>query len=333
LGQIYQLWNLTYDPTDTSNPDGVYTPYTFVPAGHAGAANMSMTRDWGRRESVMSIPEMDGVLSAHGRRSGPSSARYATFSFRVFTNGDNDAAYALLAAQVAPELPQRLVYRTDAGALWFTEGYDAAIKHTLTAANSWGAGGYCDFAVTWRIRPYWTKRFSEAADVWGSAAETFDSANDETFILPGTTTIASGAQTFTVDARGTAGFDLPTLPDTAPTFYFAGPLGGTGGFLVQNYNALVRDSNGVMQPMMFTVPYQLPDANHAAALNFATQTFQLTSGQYFRPVKPLDSQGRSYQRDYFHIMPGVVNNCVVIGLGSGALTGGIVQIDWYKKFA
>jgi hypothetical protein len=333
VGHLYQLWDLNYDPTDTSNPRGTYTPYDFTSVGHSGIAKGSMTRDWGRRESVQVIPGMDSVLDGNGRLPAPMDRRDVTFSFTVWTNGDNDAAESLLRAQVAPGYPQRLVYRTDSDTLWYTVGYNPSIKQTSAAENNWGDGGECNFAVTWRIRPYWTPRYSQAADLWQFAPEAFAADNSETFISPGTTAVTSGAQSFLVDATGTAGFDLPTLPDTAPTFFFAGPLGGTGGFVVQNYNAMVRDTNGVLHPMMFTVPYQLPDSSHAAALNFATQTFQLTSGTYFRPVKPLDANGRSYQRGYFEVTPGVVNNCVVVALGSSPLTGGSIQIDWYKHFA
>jgi hypothetical protein len=327
LGYLSALWDITKDPDDSTAP---YTPYSFVPAGHLSPINMSMQRDFGRRESIMSIPEMDGVISGHGRHAGPTDVRYITFGFRVFTNGDNDAAYDLLAAQVAPGFPQRLVYQMDSGTLWFTVGYTPSIKQTVTSADNWGAGGYCDFSVTWRIRPDWWLRYSETVDVWLPNEGTFDVANDETFSNDGMTVITSTSQAFTLDARGIAGTNLPTIPDYGAKFYIVGPAGGSAGIGVANNNATVLDGNGASQPVFFTLPFNLPTANDSAFLDFGSQTFyHTTGGTYatFRPFKP------DYQAHYFRVQPGVLNNCVVTAFGSSPLTGGSVTADWRRKRA
>jgi hypothetical protein len=324
LGIIKEIWKYDTDPGDAANP---YTPYAFVPTGHTSAANTSFSRDFARRESIVSIPGADGVADAYGRTPGPIDKREATFGFRVFTtDGDLDKAYDLIAAWVAPGYPQRLIYITDAG---YTRVYYVAnprYQHTLASANSWGRGGFVDFAVTWRVLKV-RAPFSEASDRFTSTTETFNPAHDETFGSNGTTVIASPTQGFSIDARGTAGLDLPTLADRAPKIVIHGPAGGTGGFTVQNFAATTRDTNGIAQPVQFTVPFYLPTASDSASFDFAAQIF-LHNGVPFRPTKP------NYQREWFRVEPGVVNSCAFIGLPQGfGLTGGRIFIDWYRYFA
>jgi hypothetical protein len=327
VGQLYQLWKADVDPDDPVNG---YVPYSFIPTGHAGIANMTMTRDFARRESVMVIPGMDGVLDGYGRIPGPMDRRDQSFTFRVFTSDGNlDAAYDLLAAQVAPGYPQRLVYLTDSGTQWFTVGSNPRIQHTLTAANNWGHGGYCDFTVTWRIRPDWRPRYSEASQVFHSVTSF---AASTTFGSLGATTIASTSQPFSVDARGTAGTDLPTLPDSGATITLTGPCGGANGLLVLNYSATAYDSAGTAQPLYFIIPFNLPTSHDSCSLKFASQTF-LHNGVPFRPQKPLDGAGLSYQREWFRIEPGILNSCHVNALGASPLVGGKITVDFWRKRA
>lgn len=324
MGWLSALWQLDVDPTDGAAP---YTPYSFVPLGHRSPINMSMQRDFGRRESIMSVPSMDGVLSGHGRRAGPTDVRYVTFSFRVFT-ADLDAAYDLLAAQVAPGVPQRLVYQMDSGALWFTIGYTPSIKQTVTAANSWGAGGYCDFAVTWRIRPDWRPRYSETAPPTYSAtnSEVYRTDNSETYSMQGVTNITLATTPFTMDSTGVAGVNLPTIDDTGPAFYITGPAGGSLGIAVANYSAMIADKLGVMQPTYFTIPFNLPTAHDTAYCDFAKQSFY-HNGTPFRPLKP------DYQHGWFIVKAGIVNQCTVGALGTSPLTGGQITHDFWRKRA
>jgi hypothetical protein len=294
---------------------------------------MSMGRDWGRRESIQSIPGMDSVLDQYGRLPGPQDRRDMTFGFRVFTNGDNDAAYDLLAAQVAPGVPQRLVYQTDSDPLclspWYTVGSNPRIQHSLTAANSWGHGGFVDFQVTWRIRPDWRPRFSETAEIF-HAASTFAASTH--FGALGTTVIAADPQPFSIDARGTAGSDLPTLPDTGPTITLTGPCGGATGLVIVNDSYTVRDTAGTLHSLTFGLPFSLPTSADSCILKFAGQSFT-HNGVAFRPTRPLDANGLSYQREYFRVVAGVLNSCRVFAQGGGALTGGAIKVDFWKKRA
>jgi hypothetical protein len=266
---------------------------------------------------------MDSVLDGNGRNPGPMDRRAQPFSFRVFTNGDNDAAYDLLAAQMAPGVPQRLVYQTDSGALWYTVGSNPRIQHTLAAANSWGAGGYVDFTVTWRIRPDWRPRFSQASDIWGTNDGIWG-VSDGIWGSAFTVTLSSNPCSFTLDATGVAGSTLPTIPDTAPTITITGPFGGTGGIGLYNLSAYFRFTDGSLQPYQLILPYQCPSAHDTYALNLASQTF-LFNGVPFRPQRPL---GQPY---WWIVKPGIVNNCTIQAAGGGALTGGSVAIDWWKK--
>jgi len=287
---------------------------------------MSMQRDFGRRESLMSIPGMDSALSGHGRRSGPIDTRYETFGFRVVTP-DLDAAYSLLAAQVLGGRPVRLVYRTDSGALWYTIGYTPSIKHTLTAKNS-GLTPHADFSVTWRIRPYWTLRYSEASDIW--TENPGDLWTEDATDLWGAgfvTAIADtggGVTTFNIDATGTAGANLPTLPDTGPVITINGPAGGAVGIQIVNYATTVIDTGGAITPGYFGMPQLL--AGQSALLDCGAQSFTI-QGVPFRPVK------RVFQPGYLRIEAGKVNTIQVQPIGASPLFGGAINIDWYRKFA
>lgn len=273
----------------------------------------------------MAIPGMDSVLDGYGRIPGPMDRRDVSFSFRVFTNdGDLDKAYDLLAAAIAPGYPVRLVYTTDAGEQWFTVGSNPSIKHTLTSANNWNHGGYCDFVVAWRIRPDWWTRYSENVSVWPLVPTTFHVANDEVFSNLGTTAITSANQNFTLNATGTAGIDLPTLPDTAAKIYIVGPAGGDAGIGVSSFTATARDGNGIQQPVFFTLSFKLPTANDSVSLDLGAQSFS-HNGVPFRPYKP------SYQPHYFRVDPGVVNSGVVTAFGANPLTGGSITVDWRRK--
>lgn len=310
-GYLRFLYQLNHDPSD-----GGYTPYEFKPV------NMSMGRDWGRRESVTVIPGVDGVADGYGAAGGPIDRRDQTFSFRKFTNGQNDAEYDRLMAWIAPGKRIRLVYQADDGAtLWYTPASDARLAHTLTSANSWGTGGYVDFAITWRIRPDWRPRFSETAQVFRTGS-VFVAAT--TFGSLGTTVITTAIQPFTIDATGVAGVTLPTLPDRGPKVTVHGPVGGDGGFRVLNYTATTIDPSGAEAPTYFDVPFKLPASADTTILNFAAQIFT-GDGVPFRPTKP------SYQSEYFRIDPGVVNQCYFQALGGSVLTGGSIAVDWWRK--
>jgi hypothetical protein len=297
---------------------GGYTPYAFP------AVEMTMPRDFARRESVQVVPSADSAIDGNGRLPGAIDRMDQSFAFRVFVpDGNLDAAYDLLAAQVAPGEPVRLVYRTDSGAQWFANAYNGRIQHTLTSANNRGRGGYCDFAVTWR-RGVWTKRFSEATAVFvrGSVF-----VRGTTFGSLGSTVIAAASQPFAVDATGTAGFDLPTIPDSGATITISGPAGGLGGMIVQNASDPLTDPFGNPAPTYFTLPFRLNTASDSCTLNFASQTFTV-NGQSFRPTKP------DWQPWWFRVRPGVVNQCAVVALPAGTgLTGGRVKIDWMRKKA
>jgi hypothetical protein len=300
------------------DPDIDTALYSFVPAGHTGTAEMSMSRDFARRESVQSIPSMDGVLDGYGRVPGPMDRREVAFSFRVLLDdGDLDRAYDLLMAAIGPGTPVRLVYQTDQGALWYTTASNPAVQHTVTSGNNWGHGGYCDFQVTWRIRPDWRPRYSEAAEVFHVntlfvAGTRFGSA--------GSTVILAQTQSFTIDATGIAGSNLPTIPDYGVTITVNGPLGGSVdvngqlGFRVVNGTLTVRDSTGAQQQSYFDVPIQLVDAFNGVTLKMDRQSFTF-NGIPFRPRKP------AYQPWYFGVKPGVVNSCAVVGLGQGTHLG------------
>jgi hypothetical protein len=310
------------------DPDDYSVRYSFVPAGHLGPVNMDLSRDFGRRESVVAIPGADRVLNANGRLPGAVDRLDQSFGFRVFTNGDNDAAYGLLAAAILPGYPVRLRYRTDAGALWYARGEDARLQHSLTSASSWGAGGYCDFAVTWR-RDLWTPQFSEVTDVWAPVEPTWSAGDTEVWSNSGTTAIASAAQAFTLTATGTAGVDRPVLPDRAPKIFIRGPAGGASGIAVSSFTATTPDENGARQPIYFTFPSKLPTANDSAYFDFGSQSFWTTIGgatTILRPFKP------KYQTEYFRVDPGVVNNCVVTALGASPATGGEITVDWRRYF-
>lgn len=314
IGYLKYLYQLDRDPAD-----GGYTPYQFIPI------NMSMDRSFGRRESVLVIPGLDSVLDAYGRLPGPMDRRDLTFAFRTMTGGDNDAAYDALAAWLAPGTPIRLVFQTDQGGLWYTTASNPHLTLTETSAANWGEDGYSDFTITWRIRPDWRLRYSETAERF-LGATTFAFDHHETFGSRGTTTIAANPQTFLVDARGTAGLDLPTIPDTGPTVTISGPAGGDGGMKVTNTNVLYTDRNGAQQVQQFTIPFKLPTADDSVTLKFAAGSFMHTSSA-FRPTKP------DYQPEYFTIQPGIQNTCQLIPLGTNPLTGGHVTVDFWRRRA
>ena len=252
------------------DPDVDTALYNFVPAGHQGSAMMSLSRDFSRRESVQAIPGMDSVLDGYGRLGGPIDRRDVAFSFRVFVDdGDLDRAYDFLMAAIGPGTPVRLVYQTDQGALWYTTASNPSLQHTLTAANQWGHGGFCDFQVRWRIRPDWRPRYSETADVFRFS--TVFLANT-TFGNLGGTHITAVNTPFYIDATGIAGNTLPTLPDYGVTITINGPLGGSVdvngqlGFRVINGTLTVRDGAGALQSTYFDVPIQLVDAFNGVTL-------------------------------------------------------------------
>jgi hypothetical protein len=330
MGQLIALWDQYIDPDDPTNG---YTPYSFVPTGHQSAANMSLSRDWGRRESVVSVPGLDSVLDQFGKLPGPMDRADVTFSFTVLTNGDNDAAEDLLRAQVAPGYPQRLVYRTDSGGLWFTLGSNPRIKQSSAAANNWGGGGKCDFTVSWRIRPDWRPRLPSIVDTLYRAdnSEVYAADNHEIYLAPGATLIAAAQQPFTMDATGTAGYDLPTLPDTGAYFSLSGPVGGDGGIIIGNNTATVTDTTGNRVAVILGIPFNLPTASDSCVLDLAAQTFT-HNGAPFRPNKP------AYQREYFRVQPGVVNQCYVLAVAGNdgqvhAKTGGFITRRFWKKKA
>lgn len=331
-----QIWKLDIDPTDAVSP---YTPYDFTSVGRPGIAKGSMTRDFARRESVATIPGMDGVLDGYGRLSGPMDRRDFTVTFTVFTDGHNDAAWDLLMAQVASGVPVRLVYTTDGGGQWFTTASNPKVQNTNSSENRWGGGGEVNFVVTWRIRPYWTPRFSESANVFHSGATFHTGAH---FGSAGVTIISANPQAFAIDATGTAGVNLPTIPETGMTVILTGPCGGAGVLRIINFTAPAYDTNGVKQPMYFDVPFNLPTANDSAVLRFGAQAFGATIGgvgRSFRPLKPVDSHGYRYQREWWRIEAGVNNGCNVVALDAlgnvdpSPLLGGTIKVDWYRKRA
>jgi hypothetical protein len=300
-----------------------YTPYTFVPV------QMQMPRDFGRREAIQVIPGADDVQSAFGRAAAPMAARQQSFSFRVFvTTGDLDAAYDRLAAQVAPGEAQRLVYLTDRGFLRFTVGSDPQIQQTTTSASRYGANGYVDFTVTWRIRPDWRARYREAREeqYLTDNSETYTVSHTETYLAPGAVVISATAQTMTMDATGVAGYDLPTLPDLGVVLGFTGPCGGAQGIQIENNTLLVRNTAGALVPSYVYIPFALPTASDSVTLDCGTQTF-FHNNVPFRPIKA------AYQPFWFGVKPGVINNCIVRAIGSGALIGGTMSRTWYRKFA
>jgi hypothetical protein len=293
---------------------------------------MSLSRDIARRESVLSIPKMDGVLSGNGRNPSPRARTDVTFAFRVFVaDGNLDRAADLLYAQVAPGVPQRLVYTTDLGTLRFAVAYDASVRHTLTAANSWGGGGYCDFAVTWRIDG-WRAQIPEGASVWAidkadpSPMWAATGAGVAVYWLNGGFALPSATTAFTLDATGTVGGTQPTLADTGPVITIQGPFGGQFGILIVNQDVLVPDSTGALVPMQLLIPTYAPSANDVIVVNCATQTFT-GSGVPLRPQKiPL--------RDTtFQINPGIVNHCYAQCFGPSPLTGGVLTVSWWRRFA
>lgn len=325
MGYLQALWDIDADPDVAPT----YVPYSFVPLGHQSPVNMSMGRDFARRETVVVIPGVDSVLSYNGRNPGAMERRDQPFSFRVFSS-DNDAAFDLLAAQIAPGVPKRLVYVTDSGQQRFTNGYDSKIQSTLVTANKAGWSGYQDFNVTWRIRPYWTLRSPEAPaqPVRFSPlhTEVFSPLHNERFLAPGMTPIVSASQAFQLDATGTAGKDLPTIPNRAMLFYFQGPMGGDDGIEVINYDSWIKDKTGAKVQRLFTLPFNLPTSADSAFCDFPRMKFW-HNGIGFRPYKP------DYQPEYFQVENGIINNCAVNGLGANILTGGYLDKTWYKWFA
>jgi hypothetical protein len=314
MGQLISLWNQYIAPDDPVNG---YTPYSFVPTGHQSAANMSLSRNFGRRESVVSIPGLDSVLDQYGRQPGPMDRTDVTFAFTVFTNGDNDAAEDLLRAQIAPGEPQRLVYQTDSGALWFTLGSNPRIQQTSTAANNWGSGGTCNFTVTWRIRPDWRPRFSQASDVWG-VNDGIWGVNDGIWGATNAIALPTNPTLFTIDATGTAGKDLPTISDTGPVVTINGPFGGDGGIILLNSSAPLRDPAGNPSSVQLTLPFKLRNFSEQIVLDCAARRF-LHNGIPFRPVK------NTWQRVFFQITAGTLNNLGLYCVGANPLSGASVS--------
>jgi hypothetical protein len=315
IGVLLALWDQFLDPDDPVTP---YTPYSFLPTGKTGIPKMSMTRDWGRRESVVSIPGLDSVLDQYGRQPGPMDRRDVTFAFRVIVGpgGDLDAAYDLLAAQVAPGYPQRLVYQTDSGGLWFTVGSNPRIQHTLVADNR-AMTAYVDFTVTWRIRPDWRLRYSQASDVWG-VNDGIWGVNDGIWGALHSIALPTNPTLFSVDATGTAGTNLPTIPDTGPVVTITGPFGGDGGIILLNSSAPLRDPAGNASSVQLTLPYKLRNFSESIILDCAARRF-LHNGVPFRPVK------FTWQRVFFQITAGKVNNLGLYCVGANPLSGASVS--------
>lgn len=321
MGYLQQLWKLTAAPDDPQFP---YTPYSFVPVGHLSPINMSLSRDFARREIIQVIPSMDSVLDGYGGLPGPMDRRDLAFSFRVFTpDGDNDKAYDLLAAQIAPGYPMRLVYMTDSGTQWFTVGYSPRIQQTLTTENKFGRSGFCDFTVTWRIRPDWRPRFSETADVWGindGVWGTNDGVWGGSFAQP----LAGNGAGVALDMTGTAGANLPTIPDTGPSMRITGPYGGDFGFKIQGSQTTMNDL-GVIATLQIQVPGKVL-LNQSCVIDCARPQFTL-NGAPFRPIRP------AYQKEYLRVDPGVVNTWIFTVLGPNPVVGGSVVVDAYRKRA
>jgi hypothetical protein len=286
---------------------------------------MTMTRDFGRRESVQSIPGLDSVLDQYGRTGGPMDRRDMTFSFRRFTgSADLDADYDRLAAWLAPGNRMRLVYQTDSGAQWFTVASNPRIQNTVTAANNWNNGGFQDFTVTWRIRPDWRPRFSQASDVWGTNDGVWGTADGNwggAFTIP----LTSATTNFTVDATGVAGSTLPTLPDTGPVITIDGPYGGTLGIVIANNSSFFTNAAGVRTSVQLTLPFAL-GYNEEIVLDCARQKFTY-KGTPFRPIKD------PAQPVWFRIDPGIVNSIGVACNGTSIATAGAIILDWFKKRA
>jgi hypothetical protein len=251
--------------------------------------------------------------------------RDITFSFTLPTAGDNDAAYDALAVWIVPGVPIRLVYQLDSGALWYTTAYNGHIQQTETSGGNWGHGGLLNFTITWRIRPDWRPEFSEASDVWG-VGDGIWGVSDGLWGAVNRVTVTTDPFTFTLDARGTAGNDLPTIPDTGPLIQLTGPLGGTNGLLIQNSSpgALVMNRQGIMSPRYFIVPQLL--SGQTAYYDFARQYF-ISNGVVVRPFKP------DYQPTYTIISPGELNTISLVGQGTGILTGGNIIWDWWRRRA
>lgn len=286
-----------------------------------------MNRDFARRESALVIPSMDSVLDAYGQGGGPMDRRDQSFTFRVFT-ADLDAAYDLLAAQVVHGAPVRLRYLTDTGGEWLTIAYNAKIQHTLTSSSHWGTGGVAEFTVIFRIRPYWTQRFSHASDVWGYNDGVWG-ASDGTWGGAGIVPLSAASVNFNLDNTGTAGFDLPTLPTTGLTLTITGGtdgFGGTGGILIVNGSAFRRDPSGALVAYNLTVPQVPPGAE--MVIDTGKQRFTL-SGVPFRPVKD------PWQREWFIVEAGIVNGCSITALGSSQLFGSSAALlaDYFKRRA
>jgi hypothetical protein len=320
LGYLSELWDISRDPDDTVNP---YVSYKFRPI------NMQMGRDFGRRELIAAIPGLDSVLDGNGRNAGPMDRRDQSFSFRVpVPDDDLDRAYDLLAAQVAPGYPQRLVYLTDSETRRFTVGSNPRIQCTLVSANR-GGSSFCDFTVTWRIRPWWTTRYSEATDLWGNNDGVWGVDDGlwggfYTHALPTTPT------TILIDATGVAGATLPTLDDTGPVITLTGPWGGDRGSRLKNFSAPLVDGVGSTQYTSITLPTKLL-AGESAVLDCGAQRF-LVRGVPIRPVR----EG-PYQRDWFRIRAGTINQLYAeclgpSAVGGGAIGGGSVVVDWTRRF-
>jgi hypothetical protein len=300
---------------------------------------MEMNRDFARREIVTVVPSVDGVLG--GNIPGAIDRLDQTFQFRVFTNGDNDRAHALLAAQLAPGLPQRLVYQTDAGTLWYANAYNPSIRHSLTSGNQWGNVGFVDFTVTWRRTP-WTPRFSQNADIWGYNDGIWG-INDGLWGVNQYAVLNSTATYINVDATGTAGVDLPTIPTTDAHMTVNGSFGGDGqpiatdgsqvSIAIINYSNMVVTPSGAIDAGYLWLPPPALGFGSYFDLDFASQTFLRVDPNGviapFRPKKP------SYQPFYFQIEPGMQNAVGVFGIGlnNTARVNGTISLDWFKYFA
>jgi len=320
IGYLTALYQLDDDPADAIP---AYTPYTFVPLGHTGPLNMSMDRSFGRRESVMVVPSMDSVLDAFGRLPGPMDRRDQRFGFRRLTGGNNDAEYDRLMAWCAPGNEIRLVYLTDGGILWYTTASNPRVTVTETSGGNWGLDGFIDFEITWRIRPDWRLRTSELSSGFHRGS-TF--VHGSTFGSLGVVVISANTTNFTIDATGTAGANLPTIDDTAPTITITGPAGGDGGILLANTSAAVRDSTGAKQATQVLIPFKLATASDSVVLKLASQTF-LHNGVAFRPIKP------AYQPWYFKVVAGLVNACSITAQGANSATSGTAKVDWWRRRA
>jgi hypothetical protein len=242
--------------------------------------------------------------------------RDMSFGFRVIVGpgGNIDAAEDTLRAWIAPGYPQRLVYQTDSGALWYTVGYNPSIKQTTVADNK-AMTAYVDFTVTWRIRPDWRPRFSEASDVWGVNDGVWGT-NDGIWGAAFAVALNANPTTFTIDATGVAGSNLPTIPDTGPVFTLTGVFGGDSGIVITNNTALVTNTTNARVPMNLGLPSKLL-AGSTWVADCGAQRFTL-NGTLLRPTRP------AYQREWMRIVPGVVNTLSITAYGTNALVGGSV---------